>query len=161
VRYGLRDKHAEELIEMYVKSRTAGFGDEVKRRIMLGTYVLSAGYYDAYYRKAAKVRRLVQKDYLDAFEKCDVLVGPASPTAPWNLGGIENDPLKMFLMDIFTLPANMAGLPGLSMPVGLGRESNMPIGLQILGPAFAEDRLLSVSKALSTAVPQLGEPRGV
>jgi aspartyl-tRNA(Asn)/glutamyl-tRNA(Gln) amidotransferase subunit A len=158
VRYGHRDPSAEELIEMYVKSRTTGFGDEVQRRIMLGTYVLSAGYYDAYYRKAAKVRRLVQQDYLKAFEKCDVLVGPASPVAPWDLGAIADDPLQMYLMDIFTLPANMAGLPGLSMPVGLGADSNMPIGLQLLGPAFSEDRLLAVSKALSETVEPIGLP---
>lgn len=161
VRYGLRDKNAEELVEMYVKSRSKGFGDEVQRRIMLGTYVLSAGYYDAYYRKAAKVRRLVQQDYENAFAKCDVLVGPASPVAPWELGEITDDPLKMFLMDIFTLPANMAGIPGLSMPVGMGRDSNMPIGLQLLGPAFSEDRLLAVAHALSKAVEPLGPPRGL
>jgi aspartyl-tRNA(Asn)/glutamyl-tRNA(Gln) amidotransferase subunit A len=158
VRYGLRDKDAEELIEMYAKSRTRGFGDEVRRRIMLGTYVLSAGYYDAYYKKAAKVRRLFRQDYLDAFERCDALVGPASPVAPWDIGAIADDPLQMFLMDVFTLPANMAGLPGLSMPVGRGADSNMPIGLQLLGPAFSEDRLLSVGHALSNAIEPPGMP---
>jgi aspartyl-tRNA(Asn)/glutamyl-tRNA(Gln) amidotransferase subunit A len=161
VRYGHRAGDAEELIEMYVKSRSRGFGDEVQRRIMLGTYVLSAGYYDAYYRKAAKVRRLVQKDYQEAFEKCDLLVGPASPVAPWKIGEIAEDPLQMYMMDIFTLPANMAGLPGLSMPAGMSRDSNMPVGLQLLGPAFSEDRLLAFGQALSHAIEPLGPPRGL
>ncbi len=161
VRYGLRDKEAQELIEMYVQSRSKGFGDEVQRRIMLGTYVLSAGYYDAYYRKAAQVRRLIRQDFLRAFESCDVIAGPASPVPAWKLGSLSADPLQMYLMDIFTISLNLAGLPGLCLPAGLGRDSGLPIGLQLFGPAFSEDLLLSVAANLETVLPALGEPRGL
>ena len=161
VRYGLRDMDAQELIEMYVASRSAGFGDEVKRRIMLGTYVLSAGYYDAYYRKAAQVRRLIRQDFLKAFESCDVIAGPASPVPAWKLGSLTADPLQMYLMDIFTISLNLAGLPGLCLPAGLGKDSGLPVGLQLFGPAFGEDLLLSVGAQLESALPGLGEPRGL
>jgi aspartyl-tRNA(Asn)/glutamyl-tRNA(Gln) amidotransferase subunit A len=161
VRYGRRDTEAQELIEMYVKSRSQGFGDEVQRRIMLGTYVLSAGYYDAYYRKAAQVRRLIRSDFLKAFESCDVIAGPASPVPAWKLGSLSADPLQMYLMDIFTISLNLAGLPGLCLPAGLGQDSGLPIGLQLFGPAFGEDLLLSVAAQLEAALPELGEPRGL
>ncbi|MEW5773792.1 MAG: Asp-tRNA(Asn)/Glu-tRNA(Gln) amidotransferase subunit GatA [Thermodesulfobacteriota bacterium] len=161
VRYGYRDMEAQELIDMYVASRSKGFGDEVQRRIMLGTYVLSAGYYDAYYRKAAQVRRLVRQDFLKAFESCDVIAGPASPVPAWKLGSLSADPLQMYLMDIFTISLNLAGLPGLCLPAGLGRDSGLPVGLQLLGPAFSEDALLSVGAQLENVLPRLGEPRGL
>ncbi len=161
VRYGHRAKDPADLIDMYVKSRSEGFGDEVQRRIIIGTYVLSAGYYDAYYRKAAQVRRLIRQDFLDAFESCDVICGPVSPVTAWKLGELIDDPLKMYLMDIFTLPVNLAGLPGLSLPVGLGAQSQMPVGMHLIGKAFKEDRLLSIGHALEQALPQLGVPRGM
>ncbi|NJB69449.1 aspartyl-tRNA(Asn)/glutamyl-tRNA(Gln) amidotransferase subunit A [Desulfobaculum xiamenense] len=158
VRYGLRDKDATDLIDMYVSSRSKGFGTEVKRRIMLGTYVLSAGYYDAYYRKAAQVRRLIRQDFLDAFEQCDVICGPASPVTAWGIGEKTADPLQMYLMDIFTISLNLAGLPGVSIPVGLGADSGMPVGLQLLGPAFGEDTLLATADALMRGIAPLPAP---
>ena len=159
VRYGYRDKAATELIDMYVGSRTRGFGDEVQRRIMLGTYVLSAGYYDAYYRKAAQVRRLVLRDFQEAFEKCDVICGAVSPVTAWKMGAITDDPLKMFLMDVFTVSVNMAGLPGLSLPVGFGEKNGMPVGLQMIGKAFDEGNLLATANALSAKLPDYGFPQ--
>ncbi len=161
VRYGYRDPDAEELIDMYEASRTTGFGDEVKRRIMLGTYVLSAGYYDAYYRKAARVRRLIRQDYLNAFEQCDILVGPVSPFTAFKVDEKMADPLQMYLSDIFTLSLNLAGLPGLSLPVGLGSTSSMPVGLQMIGADFSEVSLLSAAHALSCALPSMGVPSGL
>ncbi|WP_027185113.1 Asp-tRNA(Asn)/Glu-tRNA(Gln) amidotransferase subunit GatA [Desulfovibrio inopinatus] len=161
VRYGYRDPNAEELIDMYETSRTTGFGDEVKRRIMLGTYVLSAGYYDAYYRKAARVRRLIRQDYLDAFERCDILVGPVSPFTAFKVDEKTADPLQMYLSDIFTLSLNLAGLPGLSLPVGLGSVSSMPIGLQMIGPAFSESSLLCSAHVLAKAMPTMTNPSGL
>ncbi len=161
VRYGLRDRDAKELPELYRASRSAGFGDEVQRRIMLGTYVLSAGYYDAYYRKAAQVRRLMLEDFDKAFEQCDLLCGPTSPVTAWNLGTLTADPLKMYLMDVFTLPMNMTGQPGLSLPVGLEEGSGMPVGLQLMGKALDEGTLLSVSHVLEQALPTLPMPRAV
>lgn len=161
VRYGIRDEEAENLIDMYTASRSKGFGDEVKRRIMLGTYVLSAGYYDAYYRKAAQVRRLIRQDFLDAFEQCDLICGPASPVTAWGLGEKTADPLQMYLMDIYTISLNLAGLPGISIPVGLGEDSGMPVGLQLLGPAFSEDRLLAASGALTRHLDPLPAPKGM
>lgn len=152
VRFGQRDKEAEELIDMYVRSRSKGFGEEVQRRIMLGTYVLSAGYYDAYYRKAAQVRRLVRQEFLDALEKCDVICGAVSPVPAWKLGELTDDPLQMYLMDVFTIPVNMAGLPGMSLPLGLGEESGLPIGLHCIGRAFDEATLLSMGKVMQDAM---------
>lgn len=161
VRYGHRDKSAAELIDMFTRSRTQGFGDEVQRRIILGTYVLSAGYYDAYYRKAAQVRALLRKDFDAAFEKCDVIAGPVCPTTAFRVGQMTSDPLQMYLMDIFTISTNLAGLPGLSLPCGLGRDSGMPVGLQLMAPAFAEDRLLGLARVLERALPPLPRPAGL
>lgn len=158
IRYGVRDKEADELIDLYVRSRTQGFGDEVQRRIMVGTYVLSAGYYDAYYRKGAQIRRLIRQDFLDAFEKCDVIAGAACPTPAWKINELTADPLQMYLMDIFTISLNLAGLPGLSMPVGLTESGKLPVGLQLFGPAFAEDTLLSAAHNLEGALPGIGMP---
>jgi len=156
VRYGLRDKTAEDLIDMYTQSRTKGFGDEVQRRIMIGAYVLSAGYYDAYYRKAAQVRRLIRQDYLDAFKHCDVICGAASPVPAWKLGALTADPLQMYLMDIFTISLNLAGLPGLCLPVGLGQNTGLPVGLQLLGQAFDESTLLEAGYVLQENLPAIG-----
>jgi aspartyl-tRNA(Asn)/glutamyl-tRNA(Gln) amidotransferase subunit A len=161
VRYGHRDKSAPGLIDMYVASRSASLGEEAQRRIMLGTYVLSSGYYDAYYRKAAQVRRLIRQDFLDAFGKCDLIVGPTCPTTAWDLGAMTADPLQMYLMDIFTISLNLAGLPGMSLPVGLGADSGLPVGLQLFGRAFAEDTLLSVAGVLERSTPGLGLPTGL
>jgi aspartyl-tRNA(Asn)/glutamyl-tRNA(Gln) amidotransferase subunit A len=147
VRFGHRNKDAEELIDMYTSSRTEGFGDEVQRRIIMGTYVLSSGYYDAYYNKAAKVRRLLREDFEKAFEQCDIIAGPVCPTTAFKAGD-KADPLQMYLMDIFTISANLAGLPGMSLPVGLGGDSGMPVGLQFMGPAFSEAEMLSVADCL-------------
>ncbi len=161
VRYGFRDSEASELLDLYVKSRSKGFGDEVQRRIMLGTYVLSSGYYDAYYRKAAQVRRRIREDYEKALTQCDVICGPASPVAAWKVGELTDDPLKMYLMDIYTISLNLAGLPGISVPVGRGAESGMPVGLQLLGKAFDEATLYGVAHALEKATPPLGAPSGL
>ena len=158
VRYGLRDKSATELKDMYRLTRSAGFGEEVQRRIILGTYVLSAGYYDAYYRKAAQVRRLIRDDFTSAFASCDVIVGPASPTTAFRLGEKTDDPLQMYLTDIFTTPLNLSGLPGLCIPAGLGKDSGMPVGLQLIGPAFGEERLLQVGHLLEKTLPRLPSP---
>ncbi|BDQ35236.1 Asp-tRNA(Asn)/Glu-tRNA(Gln) amidotransferase subunit GatA [Pseudodesulfovibrio portus] len=147
VRFGHRDKDADELIDMYTRSRTQGFGDEVQRRIILGTYVLSSGYYDAYYNKAAKVRRLLREDFDKAFTLCDFIAGPVLPTTAFKVGD-KVDPLQMYLIDIFTISANLAGLPGMSLPVGLGADSGMPVGLQLMGPAFCEADMLSVAECL-------------
>jgi aspartyl-tRNA(Asn)/glutamyl-tRNA(Gln) amidotransferase subunit A len=147
VRFGHRDKDADELIDMYTRSRTQGFGDEVQRRIILGTYVLSSGYYDAYYNKAAKVRRLLREDFDKAFTRCDFIAGPVLPTTAFKVGD-KVDPLQMYLIDIFTISANLAGLPGMSLPVGLGADSGMPVGLQLMGPAFCEADMLSVAECL-------------
>ncbi|MEG2172877.1 MAG: Asp-tRNA(Asn)/Glu-tRNA(Gln) amidotransferase subunit GatA [Desulfovibrionaceae bacterium] len=152
VRYGHRSSHIEDLQDLYINSRTEGFGEEVQRRIILGTYVLSSGYYDAYYRKAAQVRRLIRQDYEQALNQCDVLCGPASPVTAWPLGALTTDPLQMYLMDIYTLSLNLAGLPGLSFPVGLGQRSHLPVGMQLLGRAFDESTLLSVAHVLGKAV---------
>jgi aspartyl-tRNA(Asn)/glutamyl-tRNA(Gln) amidotransferase subunit A len=156
VRYGHRDHDAQSLIEMYVRSRTQGFGEEVQRRIILGTYVLSSGYYDAYYRKAAQVRRLIRQDFEAALAQCDVIMGPVCPTTAFKVGEMTDDPLQMYLMDIFTISTNLAGLPGMSLPVGLGRDSGMPVGLQLTGRAFDETRLLQVAGVLEKNVPATG-----
>jgi aspartyl-tRNA(Asn)/glutamyl-tRNA(Gln) amidotransferase subunit A len=161
VRYGYRHDNAKDLRELYELSRSEGFGEEVQRRIVLGTYVLSAGYYDAYYRKAAQVRRLIRQDFLDAFEKCDVIVGPTSPFTAFGLGEKTGDPLQMYLADIFTISLNLSGLPGLSVPVGLGKDTGMPVGLQMFGKAWDEGTILGAANALAGAVPGLGEPKGL
>ncbi len=152
VKYGHRAQETRDLIEMYRKSRSQGFGAEVKRRIMLGTYVLSAGYYDAYYRKASQVRTLIRRDFLDAFEKCDAILAPVSPIAAFRLGEKMDDPLQMYLSDVFTLPASLAGIPGISTPCGFTSQ-NLPIGLQILGPHFREELILRIACQFEQATP--------
>jgi aspartyl-tRNA(Asn)/glutamyl-tRNA(Gln) amidotransferase subunit A len=146
VRYGYRASDARTLSEMYRRSRDHGFGAEVKRRIMLGTYALSAGYYDAYYLKAQKVRTLLVRDFEEAFKKVDAIVTPTSPTAAFKLGEKVDDPLAMYLADIFTVTADLAGIPGISVPCGETKE-NLPIGLQILGKHFDEATILRVAHA--------------
>jgi aspartyl-tRNA(Asn)/glutamyl-tRNA(Gln) amidotransferase subunit A len=161
VRYGYRAPEAQSLEELYELSRAKGFGPEVQRRIVIGAYVLSAGYYDAYYRKAAQVRRLIRQDFLNAFEKCDVICGPTSPFAAFTIGQMSDDPLQMYLSDIFTISLNLAGLPGLSMPVGLGATSAMPIGMQLFGRAFDEATILRTAKVLTGALSPLPQPAAV
>jgi len=151
VKYGLRVPGARDVIDMYSRTRGAGFGAEVKRRVMLGTYALSAGYYDAYYGKAQKVRTLVLRDFQRAFEHVDVIVAPTTPGVAFKLGERE-DPLQMYLNDVFTIPVNLAGLPGLSMPAGF-TQNGLPIGLQIIGKAFDEATILKVAKAYEAATP--------
>lgn len=150
-RYGFRSSGIRNLEEMYTKSRSAGFGDEVKRRIMLGTYVLSAGYYEAYYRKAQKVRTLIKRDFEDAFKKYDVIVTPTSPTTAFKLGEKMDDPLQMYLSDIYTISANLAGIAGLSLPCGKD-SGGLPIGMQILGKPFDEKTVLRAGQALEDAL---------
>jgi aspartyl-tRNA(Asn)/glutamyl-tRNA(Gln) amidotransferase subunit A len=149
-RYGFRAKKARDLAGMYTASRSEGFGSEVKRRIMLGTYVLSAGYYDAYYRKGQKVRRLIQQDFLDAFAKVDCLITPTAPTTAFKAGEKVDDPLKMYLSDIYTTSANLAGIPGISVPFGQD-HLGLPIGVQILGRQFDESTILKVADFLESA----------
>jgi aspartyl-tRNA(Asn)/glutamyl-tRNA(Gln) amidotransferase subunit A len=143
IRFGFRTKTSKGLTDMYVNSRTEGFGNEVKRRIMLGTYVLSAGYYDAYYLKAQKVRRLIKEDFDRAFSDVDLLITPTTPTTAFKLAEKSNDPLQMYLSDIFTVSANLAGIPGINIPVGMNSES-LPIGLQVLANRFQESKLLAI-----------------
>ena len=150
VRYGKRVDGADP-IELYSKTRGAGFGREVKRRIILGTYVLSSGYYDAYYLRAQKVRTLIRKDFLSAFEKVDAVLTPTSPVAAWKIGEKTDDPLQMYLMDIFTISANLAGICGISVPCGFTRSPRLPIGLQILGQPFGEETILRVAGAYQDA----------
>jgi aspartyl-tRNA(Asn)/glutamyl-tRNA(Gln) amidotransferase subunit A len=135
---------------MYVKSRSEGFGAEVKRRIMLGTYVLSTGYYDAYYRRAQKVRTLIRQDFEQAFKTCDVLLAPTTPTTAFKLGEKTDDPLTMYLSDIFTVSVNLAGVPGISIPFGVDAKG-LPIGLQILGKAFDEKNVLQTAHFLENS----------
>jgi aspartyl-tRNA(Asn)/glutamyl-tRNA(Gln) amidotransferase subunit A len=144
VRYGFRAEDAPELRQMYRKTREEGFGAEVKRRIMLGTYVLSAGYYDAYYRKAQQVRTLIKNDFLNAFNNCDAIITPTAPTPAFALGEKVDDPLAMYLNDIYTVTANLAGIPGLSVPCGLS-STRLPIGFQLLGPYWSEPTLLKLA----------------
>ncbi|MCX7625313.1 MAG: Asp-tRNA(Asn)/Glu-tRNA(Gln) amidotransferase subunit GatA [Candidatus Sumerlaeaceae bacterium] len=149
VKYGLRVE-ADNIIDMFSRTRSAGFGTEVKRRIMLGTYALSAGYYDAYYLKALKVRTLIKRDFEQAFEKCDVIVGPTTPTPAFRLGEKTANPLEMYLSDIFTISVNLAGICGISIPCGI-TQSALPVGLQIIAPAFEEGRLFTVANAYEQA----------
>jgi aspartyl-tRNA(Asn)/glutamyl-tRNA(Gln) amidotransferase subunit A len=145
VRYGFRSEESSSLIEMYKSSRSEGFGKEVKRRIMLGTYVLSAGYYDAYYRKAQKVRRIIKNDFDKAFSEVDLILTPASPTPAFKIGEKSNDPLQMYLIDIFTTSANLAGIPGISVPAAKNAEG-LPIGMQFMAQQFNEAKLLQMSR---------------
>jgi aspartyl-tRNA(Asn)/glutamyl-tRNA(Gln) amidotransferase subunit A len=144
VRYGHRASEYKDLVDMYEKSRAEGFGSEVKRRIMVGTYVLSHGYYDAYYIKAQKIRRLIADDFKAAFAGCDVILGPVAPTAAFNLGEKSGDPVQMYLSDIYTLSVNLAGLPAMSVPAGFS-DNGRPVGLQIIGNYFSEAKMLNVA----------------
>jgi aspartyl-tRNA(Asn)/glutamyl-tRNA(Gln) amidotransferase subunit A len=149
VRYGLRVPGAT-LIEMYRKTRERGFGAEVKRRLMLGTYVLSSGYYDAYYLRAQKVRALIARDFSEAFQRVDAIVAPTAPTSAFKLGEKTADPLQMYLADIYTVTGSLAGIPGISVPCGKTKEE-LPIGMQILGPHFSEARILQLARAFEKA----------
>ena len=144
VKFGHRAAQYGDLTDMYKKTRAEGFGDEVKRRIMIGAYVLSHGYYDAYYLQAQKIRRMIADDFQQAFQRCDVIAGPVAPTVAWKLGEKSDDPVANYLADIFTLPASLAGLPGLSLPVGFG-AGGMPVGMQLIGNYLQEARLLNVA----------------
>jgi aspartyl-tRNA(Asn)/glutamyl-tRNA(Gln) amidotransferase subunit A len=144
VRYGHRAAHYADLVDMYRRTRTEGFGAEVKRRILVGTYVLSHGYYDAYYLKAQQVRRLIADDFLRAYRDCDVIAGPTAPSAAFEIGAKADDPVRMYLNDIFTVAANLTGAPAMSIPCGLDRRG-LPIGLQIQGPAFHEARIADIA----------------
>jgi len=152
VRYGFRAEEAHELREMYFKTREEGFGDEVKRRIMLGTYVLSSGYYDAYYAKAQKVRALVKRDYIEAFKTCDAILTPTSPTVAFRIGERVSDPLAMYLSDIYTVSANLAGVPAISIPCGLSSEG-LPIGTQLIGNFWDEALLLNLASIYGSTFP--------
>jgi aspartyl-tRNA(Asn)/glutamyl-tRNA(Gln) amidotransferase subunit A len=148
VRYGHRAKNYTDLSDMYCKTRAEGFGDEVKRRILVGAYVLSHGYYDAYYLQAQKIRRLIAQDFQEAFKQCDVIMGPVAPTVAWDLGSKVNDPVANYLADIYTLSTSLAGLPGMSIPVGFGqgeKNSRRPVGLQLIGNYFTEAKLLNIA----------------
>lgn len=157
VRYGFRAEDAPELRQMYRKTREEGFGAEVKRRIMLGTYVLSAGYYNAYYRKAQQVRTLIKNDFLNAFKSCDAIITPTAPTPAFALGEKVDDPLAMYLNDIYTVTANLAGIPGLSVPCGLS-SAKLPIGFQLLGPYWSEPTLLRLGHNYLQARPFTDRP---
>ncbi|MGB0720343.1 MAG: Asp-tRNA(Asn)/Glu-tRNA(Gln) amidotransferase subunit GatA [Bdellovibrionales bacterium] len=159
VRYGLR-VDSDDLTEMYEKTRAQGFGDEVKRRIMIGTYALSAGYYDAYYIKAQKVRRLIAEDFDKAYEQCDVLLTPTAPSAAFAIGENEDDPIKMYLNDVFTVPASLAGLPGISVPAGLDAKG-LPLGLQIIGRRWDEETVFATAAALEKAVGFTARPQSL
>lgn len=158
LRFGKRPEEDLGLLETYVAARSRGFGEEVKRRILLGTYTLSSGYYDAYYTKAARVRRLILEDFQKALTHCDALLAPASPVTAWKFGAYSNDPLTAYKMDVLTLSLNLAGLPGLSLPVGLGDASGLPVGMQIFGRAFDECGIISIGAALEAALPDIGAP---
>jgi aspartyl-tRNA(Asn)/glutamyl-tRNA(Gln) amidotransferase subunit A len=150
VKFGHRASAYDDLLDMYKKTRAEGFGPEVKRRIMIGTYVLSHGYYDAYYLQAQKLRRMIADDFQQAFTQCDLIAGPVAPSVAWKAGEGADDPVKAYLADIFTLPGSLAGLPGMSVPVGFG-EGGMPVGLQLLGNYFKEGQLLHAAHALQQA----------
>ncbi|MDP1566012.1 MAG: amidase family protein, partial [Polaromonas sp.] len=151
VRYGLRETPpGGTLADMYEATRAAGFGPEVKRRIMIGTYVLSHGYYDAYYLKAQKIRRLIAEDFQKAFAQCDIIAGPVSPTVAWKIGEKSDDPVASYLADIYTLSSSLAGLPGMSVPAGFG-EAGMPVGLQLIGNYFKEAQLLGAAHQFQLA----------
>ncbi len=154
VRYGHRAKDYGDLSDMYRKTRAEGFGDEVKRRILVGAYVLSHGYYDAYYLQAQKIRRLIANDFQDAFKSCDVIMGPVAPTVAWDLGSKANDPVANYLADIYTLSTSLAGLPGMSIPCGFGqgdKNAKRPVGLQLIGNYFNEAKLLNIAHQFQLA----------
>ena len=151
VKYGFRDKDAQSLVEMYEKTRSKGFGAEVKRRIIIGTYALSSGYYDAYYKKASQVRTLIIKDFHQAFQKCDILASPVTPAPAWRIGEMSDDPLGMYLSDILTLSANLAGIPGISVPCGVSK-AGLPIGIQLQASHFEEEKLLRAAYNLEQRI---------
>jgi aspartyl-tRNA(Asn)/glutamyl-tRNA(Gln) amidotransferase subunit A len=154
VKFGHRAAQYSDLADMYKKTRAEGFGDEVKRRIMIGAYVLSHGYYDAYYLQAQKIRRMIADDFQNAFKECDVIAGPVAPTVAWKIGEKSDDPVANYLADIFTLPASLAGLPGMSIPVGFAKtaeDKGMPIGMQLIGNYFQEARLLNATHRFQLA----------
>jgi aspartyl-tRNA(Asn)/glutamyl-tRNA(Gln) amidotransferase subunit A len=160
VKFGHRAARHGDLLDMYKKTRAEGFGDEVKRRIMIGTYVLSHGYYDAYYLQAQKIRRMIADDFQQAFKQCDLIAGPVAPTVAWKLGEKADDPVANYLADIFTLPGSLAGLPGMSIPCGFG-EARMPVGLQLIGNYFQEARLLNAAHRFQQATDfHLQKPEG-
>jgi len=160
VKFGHRAAQYGDLLDMYKKTRAEGFGDEVKRRIMIGTYVLSHGYYDAYYLQAQKIRRMIADDFQQAFKACDVIAGPVAPTVAWKIGEKADDPVANYLADIFTLPASLAGLPGMSVPCGFG-EGGMPVGMQLIGNYMAEAKLLNVAHRFQQATDfHLRRPEG-
>ena len=160
VKFGYRARQYGDLLDMYKKTRAEGFGDEVKRRIMIGTYVLSHGYYDAYYLQAQKIRRMIADDFQQAFKSCDVIAGPVAPTVAWKLGEHASDPVADYLADIFTLPGSLAGLPGMSVPCGFG-AGGMPVGLQLIGNYFAEAKLLNAAHRFQQATDfHLRKPEG-
>mgnify|MGYP000137199600 CR=1 FL=1 len=161
VKFGHRTKDYTDLVDMYKKTRAEGFGEEVKRRIMTGAYVLSHGYYDAYYLQAQKIRRMIADDFQRAFAECDVIAGPVAPTVAWKLGNNASDPLADYLADIFTLPASLAGLPGMSIPVGFGAD-HMPVGMQLIGNYLQEAKLLNVAHQYQLATDHhLQKPEGI
>jgi aspartyl-tRNA(Asn)/glutamyl-tRNA(Gln) amidotransferase subunit A len=161
VRYGYRAPEYTDLADMYGKTRAQGFGAEVKRRIMIGTYVLSAGYYDAYYLKAQKLRRLIAQDFTSAFAQCDMIMGPTAPTTAFNLGEKSDDPVSMYLSDIYTIAVNLAGLPGMSVPAGFGANGR-PVGLQIIGNYFSEAKMLNVAHQYQKATDwHTRQPQGI
>jgi aspartyl-tRNA(Asn)/glutamyl-tRNA(Gln) amidotransferase subunit A len=161
VRYGYRAKEYADLADMYRRTRAEGFGAEVRRRILIGTYVLSHGYYDAYYLKAQKIRRLIANDFTEAFKRCDVVVGPTSPTVAFKIGAKTADPVQMYLNDIYTIPANLAGLPAASIPCGFG-AGGLPVGLHLVGNYFAEAKLLNVAHQYQKATDwHRREPKGL
>jgi aspartyl-tRNA(Asn)/glutamyl-tRNA(Gln) amidotransferase subunit A len=159
VKFGHRAADFADLTDMYKKSRAQGFGQEVKRRIMTGAYVLSHGYYDAYYLQAQKIRRMIADDFQSAFAQCDVIAGPVAPTTAWKLGDKSEDPVASYLADIFTLPASLAGLPCMSLPAGLG-EGGMPVGLQLIGNYLQEAKLLNVAHQFQLATDHHQQPPG-
>ena len=150
VKFGHRTAQFADLAEMYAKTRAEGFGAEVKRRIMIGTYVLSHGYYDAYYLQAQKLRRMIADDFQQCFVSCDLIAGPVAPSVAWKLGAQDDDPVAAYLADIFTLPASLAGLPGMSLPAGFG-EGGMPVGLQLIGNYFGEGAMLHAAHVFQQA----------
>ena len=161
VRYGHRAKNYRDLADMYFRTRAEGFGAEVRRRILIGTYVLSHGYYDAYYLKAQKIRRLIADDFAAAFKQCDVIVGPTAPTVAFKIGAKAADPVQMYLNDIYTIPANLAGLPAMSIPCGFGKD-DLPVGLHIVGNYFSEARMLNLAHQYQKATDwHQREPGGI
>ncbi|PID76358.1 MAG: Asp-tRNA(Asn)/Glu-tRNA(Gln) amidotransferase GatCAB subunit A [Deltaproteobacteria bacterium] len=164
VHYGLRAEEADELREVYIKSRTSGFGDEVKRRILIGTFALSSGYYDAYYKKASQVRTAILNDFMAAYEKCDVLISPVTPAPAWPKGENQDDPLNMYLSDIMTISANLAGIPAISVPCGFSK-TGLPVGVQLMGPHFREELILKTARhierelGLANSLPEYDETK--